>query len=138
MKTIATYLLMCTAALADIAACRDAVIKSDYATAFKECAPLAKAGIALAQYNLGLMYDTGNGVPKDAVQAVSWYRKAAEQGYASAQNNLGLMYYTGNGVPKDFVTWRHFPADIADFRVKGQTVRGGLFHQRSLVPPKGR
>ena len=89
MKTIATYLLMCTAALADITACRHAVIKSDYAAAFKECAPRAKAGSAEAQFYVGSMYANGDGVPKDAVQAVSWYRKAAEQGNASAQFNLG-------------------------------------------------
>ena len=46
MKIIATYLLMCSAALADLQTCRDAMRKNDYATAFKECAPLAKAGIA--------------------------------------------------------------------------------------------
>ena len=59
------------------------------------------------------MYAHGDGVPKDAVQAVSWYRKAAEQGNASAQANLGLMYYRGEGVPKDYVTaymWRNLAA----------------------------
>ena len=55
------------------------------------------------QYLLGRQYANGDGVPKDAVQAVAWYRKAAEQGHASAQHNLGLMYYRGDGVPKDAV-----------------------------------
>ncbi len=45
----------------------------------------------MAQYNLGVMYANGQGVPKDEKQAVVWYRKAAEQGYADAQHNLGLM-----------------------------------------------
>jgi TPR repeat protein len=31
------------------------------------------------------MYATGQGVPQDHVEAVKWYRKAAEQGYAKAQ-----------------------------------------------------
>jgi TPR repeat protein len=30
----------------------------------------------------------GLGVPKDAVQALEWYRKAAEQGNGIAQNKL--------------------------------------------------
>jgi TPR repeat protein len=30
------------------------------------------------------MYGKGEGVPPDAAQAVTWYRKAAEQGYALA------------------------------------------------------
>ena len=52
-------------------------------------------------FNLGLMYDNGQGVPKDEAEAVKWYRKAADQGNASAQFNLGLMYDNGQGVPKD-------------------------------------
>ncbi len=59
------------------------------------------------------MYRIGDGVPKDAVQALSWYRKAAEQGDASAQSSLGAMYIIGEGVPKDFVTaymWRNLAA----------------------------
>ena len=35
--------------------------------------------IADAQYNLGVCYDNGQGVAKDEVEAVKWYRKAAEQ-----------------------------------------------------------
>jgi len=36
----------------------------------------------MAQYNLGVMYAKGQGVTQDNVQAVAWYRKAAEQGEA--------------------------------------------------------
>ena len=49
------------------------------------------------------MYDKGTGVPKDEVEAVKWYRKAADQGHAAAQFNLGGMYAEGRGVPKDDV-----------------------------------
>ena len=63
----------------------------------------AEQGDADAQYNLGFMYATGDGVIKDAAEAVKWYRKAAEQGYADAQYNLGLMYANGDGVIKDLV-----------------------------------
>ena len=61
----------------------------------------ADQGNAPAQYNLGNMYRTGQGVAKDEVEAVKWYRKAADQGTASAQVNLGTMYWVGNGVVKD-------------------------------------
>jgi TPR repeat protein len=56
----------------------------------------------LAQYNLGLMYGKGWGVPQDYAEAAKWYRRAAEQGYAKAQYNLGVMYYNGEGVPQDY------------------------------------
>ncbi len=55
------------------------------------------------QYNLGIMYDNGRGVPQDYVEAAKWYRKAAEQGYVDAQYNLGTMYGQGKGVSRDFV-----------------------------------
>jgi TPR repeat protein len=60
-------------------------------------------GRALAQGNLGYMYDTGKGVPQDYAEAMKWYRLAAEQGVAKAQNNLGYMYDKGRGVSQDYV-----------------------------------
>ena len=42
-------------------------------------------------------------MPQDFVQAVKWYRLAAEQGDAYAQYTLGLMYAKGQGMPQDFV-----------------------------------
>ena len=62
---------------------------------------LAYQGDANAQFDLGLAYNNGEGVPKDSRQAALWYRKAAEQGHAGAQNNLGVRYDKGDGVPKD-------------------------------------
>jgi TPR repeat protein len=43
-------------------------------------------------------------VAKDDVQAMSWYRKAAEQGHAMAQLSLGFCYAKGVGVAKDEIT----------------------------------
>jgi VWFA-related protein len=48
-------------------------------------------------------YSIGEGVPQDEVEAVRWYRLAAEQGDARAQGNLGVMYGNGSGVPLDYV-----------------------------------
>ena len=57
----------------------------------------------VAQHSLGWMYDNGLGVPEDDIEAVRWYRMAAEQGYAKSQFNLGIMYAAGEGVPEDDV-----------------------------------
>ncbi len=86
--------------------------RGDYAAALREFRPLAEQGNAKAQYNLGLMYYNGEGVPQDYAEAVKWYRKAAEQGYAKAQNNLGLMYVGSLGVPQDYVQ-AHMWLDLA-------------------------
>ena len=68
---------------------------------FEETQVEANQGHAYAQFNLGVMYANGEGVPEDDKEAVKWYRLAAEQGHAKAQYNLALMYTTGEGVPKD-------------------------------------
>ena len=53
----------------------------------------AEQGDAQAQFNLGEMYRTGEGVAQDYKEAAAWFRKAADQGDAQAQLNLGVMYY---------------------------------------------
>ena len=58
--------------------------RGDYATALEEWLPLANGGDASAGYNLGVMYDHGQGVPQDYAEAVKWYRLAAERGGRSA------------------------------------------------------
>jgi TPR repeat protein len=64
----------------------------DYKTALAEWVLFAEQGYALAQFNLGVMNDNGEGVPVNDKTAVKWYTKAAEQGYAEAQANLSYMY----------------------------------------------
>jgi TPR repeat protein len=63
----------------------------------------AESGDSEAQFKLGLMYATGDGVLKDDTEAFKWQRKAADQGFAAAQASLGVMYMSGKGVPKDDV-----------------------------------
>ena len=67
---------------------------------FDDIRKAAEQGFAVAQWMLGNAYydGSGEGVVKDHVEAVKWYRKAAEQGLAEAQNNLGNAYDLGEGV----------------------------------------
>ena len=75
----------------------------DYATALRLLRPLADQGDAQAQYNLGILYENGQGVQQNDAEAVKWYGKAAEQGYGDAQFNLGHMFVKGLGVPQNYV-----------------------------------
>lgn len=70
--------------------------------AYKRCLAEAKKGTAVAQYNLGVMYEKGIGVSRDYKKAVHWCRLSAEQSFVPAQYNLGLAYFNGEGVPQDF------------------------------------
>ena len=47
---------------------------------FRVASPAAEQGDAAGQYNLGLMYRIGRGVPKDYVAAYAWYRLSAYSG----------------------------------------------------------
>ncbi|WP_051940815.1 tetratricopeptide repeat protein [Stenoxybacter acetivorans] len=73
----------------------------DYAAALREWQLLAEQGDAIAQNNLGVMYDKGQGVAQDDQATAKWFRLAAEHGNVSAQYFLGNMYRSGQGVPKD-------------------------------------
>jgi len=54
------------------------------------------------QVKLGEKYFKGDGVPKDDVEAVKWFRKAIDQGNPDAEEDLGFMYYTGEGIAQDY------------------------------------
>ncbi len=82
----------------------------------------AEQGDAVAQLILGLMYESGRGVPQHDRQAAAWFRKAAEQGHADAQVKLGRMYEEARGVPQDYsqaMAWYRKAAeqgqDVAQF-----------------------
>jgi TPR repeat protein len=73
----------------------------DFQTAGKIWTELAKQGDPAASFNLGVMYDQGQGFGRDAARAIELYRVAAEKGYAPAQFNLGASYHQGQGVKQD-------------------------------------
>lgn len=60
-------------------------------------------GNARAQFELGKMYATGDGVPRNDEEALKWLQLAAAQGHANAQYHLGLMHKDGRGTEKNFV-----------------------------------
>jgi uncharacterized protein len=68
---------------------------------FEEIKAKAEKGEAEAQCNLGSCYYSGEGVARDAAEAVKWYRKAAEQGHAAGQYYLGSCCFSGEGVTRE-------------------------------------
>ena len=81
----------------------EAIHETNYEKALEILLPLATKGHAASQYNLGVMHEWGNGVPRDNVQAMKWYALSAEQSHKDAQNNLGAMYSKGEGANQNFV-----------------------------------
>ncbi len=87
---------------ADFASGVKAYENRDFATAYKDWLEVAQKGNATAQFNLGLLYYEGQGVPQDFGEAAHWFEQAADHGYAKAQYNLGSMYGIGKGVKRDY------------------------------------
>jgi len=54
-----------------------------------------------AEYEMGVQYADGTGLPQDFRQAMTWFAKAAAKGDARAQWELGQGYLEGIGVPQD-------------------------------------
>lgn len=70
----------------------------------KECLGLlskAVNGSVEAQFNLGLHYLRGVGVPENHKLAVEWLTKSADKGFEDAEYLLGTCYDNGTGVPRD-------------------------------------
>lgn len=99
-----------------------------YGGALQLWLPLADAGDAEAQLNIGFLYDAGQGVPVDPSRAANWYRRSAEHGHAAAQYNLGMMYSAGRGVTRDPAQARYWLELAA-----GQ----GLQAARAMLPEVG-
>jgi TPR repeat protein len=125
-----TALIAAVPALADFQTGLDAYQKGDYVGAAKEWRPLAEQGAPEAQFNLGLLYLDGHGVPQNPAEAANWFRRAAEQDYTQAQHNLGAMYGSGQGVKRDLIQaykWLNLCA------AKGNA---GCVTQRDLIAKK--
>ena len=69
------------------------------AAAFRKAADQGKPD---AQFNLGLMYLKGEGVPQNYVEAKALFEKAAQQNNVRAQVNLARMYAKAKGVAPNY------------------------------------
>ena len=80
-------------------------------------------------YLTGEKYYFGEGVAKDAVEAVKWFRKAAEQNHAKAQCALGNCYCSGEGVTKDYVEALNWYRKAAEQNYAGAEFRLGYCYR---------
>ncbi|MBU2488818.1 MAG: sel1 repeat family protein [Proteobacteria bacterium] len=74
-----------------------------FAQAQRDYRRLAAQGHSFAMLNLGMMYENGNGVPKNPAEAARWYEKGAEKDDPACLVRLGILLANGRGVPKDRV-----------------------------------
>lgn len=122
---------MSAPAWADVKTGVDAWAKGDYFTATKEWRPLAIAGDADAQFNLGQAYKLGRGVPLDPALAESWFRKAAVQGHAQAIDNYGLALFQA-GKKAEALPW--LEKSVSRGEPRTQLVLGTMLFNGDGVP----
>ncbi|MCP5070178.1 MAG: sel1 repeat family protein, partial [bacterium] len=82
-------------------------------------------GLPEAQFGLGRLYQRGQGVEKDPVEALRLFRLADEAGFPSAAFELGVGYMNGVDVerdPQEAHVWLH----IAGL--------GGMAHALKILP----
>lgn len=77
--------------------------RGDYAVAERIYRNLADQGNVVALTQIGIMYRTGRGLPRDDKQAFHWLRRAAALGSPQAQFSVGDMYLRGNGTAQDLL-----------------------------------
>lgn len=87
-------------ARADFDSGEDAYQRGDFRRALAELTPVADQD-ARAAGLLSRIYAHGQGVARDAHQALLWLRKAGELGDPAAQFDLGNAYATGRDAPAD-------------------------------------
>jgi cell division septation protein DedD len=104
-------------AFADVRAGIEAWRAGNYAEAIRQWRPLAEAGDADAQFNLGQAYRLGRGVPADLEQAQTWFERAAVQGHAQAEANLGLSLFQNNQRERA-IPWLQRAAERGDPRAQ--------------------
>jgi len=75
----------------------------EYGEAAKWFREAAEQGDPAAQFNLGVLYETGQGVAQNFAEAVKWYHEAAEQGEPQAQfQSRCFLTKSAQVVPQNF------------------------------------
>ena len=66
---------------------------------------MAKRGHVESQFKLGLMLETGSGVEQGLVNAILWYKKAADQNFKPAINRLTYLDIKKSGFTPSHKKW---------------------------------
>jgi TPR repeat protein len=78
--------------------------------------------------SLGLLYENGlDGLEKNELEAVKWYKKSAEAGDLKAMFNLAAMYENGKGGltanREEAIAWYRKASTLGDVKAKSALKR---------------
>jgi localization factor PodJL len=90
----------------------------------------ANRGLAMAQYRLAKLYERGEGVPADLVQARQWTERAAAAGNRRAMHDLGVYFARGEGAPLDEAAAFRWFRQAAELGVADSQFNLGVLYQQ--------
>ncbi len=107
----------------------------DHAGAAKLAISSAKAGNPLAQVRLAMLYEAGDGVPRDKKESFAWYLRAAQAGEPGAQAEVGGYYEEADQVAEDWYAASQWYQQSANQGwVKGEFALGRCYEFGIGVP----
>ncbi len=75
----------------------------DHAGAARLILQSAQAGNPTATYEMGYLYENGDGIPKNMAEAARWYMKGASMGECQSEAAVGQLYEDGNQVQDNWI-----------------------------------
>ena len=86
---------------------------------------------SIRKFNVGRMFERGDGVNVDSSIAYSWYLRAAEDGLPEAQNEVGVHHYWGLSGPENKERSTHwFRKAAAQGFSEAMFNLGNVYHDR--------
>jgi TPR repeat protein len=105
-----------------------------YSDALVEWYPLAKDNDPIAEYQIGVMYLNGLGMPVDFRQGAIWLQRSASKDYAQAQFELGKLYIAGQRIEQNYDQGIRWLLSAARQSHAGAQFNLGLLYESGSVP----
>jgi TPR repeat protein len=110
--------------------------RADYANAIRIWHELGEAGDIRAIYNLGVLFDLGQGVAQDPARAAVYFNHAAQGGHPRAMSNYGRLLEQGRGVAKDEAQAAYWFHKAAESGLAEAQYNLGLMYERGRGVPQ--
>jgi localization factor PodJL len=110
--------------------------EGDLETAASFLRRASQKGVAPAQYELGKLYERGQGVDKDLIEARSLIQKAAEAGHVGAMYDYALFLAEGDGGPASETDAVHWFEQAAERGLVDAQYNLGVVHAEGIGTPK--
>lgn len=108
-------------------------VDDDYKKAAENYELAAAKGNPVGEFNLGLLYEYGKGMPVNNEKAIDLYTKAANQGYAKAMTQLAGLYFRGLGTERNDEQALHWYQKAADAGDNNAMYQLGLFSETGVA-----